>query len=68
VRHTVPFLICDNCHAAIEMEDEKVSHQLEEKARALGFTPMAQTLEVHGYCKDCAKASPAVKVAAGKAT
>jgi Fur family zinc uptake transcriptional regulator len=53
VRHTVPFLICDSCHAAIEMEDEKVSHQLEEKARALGFMPQAQTLEVHGLCKEC---------------
>jgi Fur family zinc uptake transcriptional regulator len=60
VRHTVPFLICDTCHAAIEMEDEKVSHQLEEKARALGFSPQAQTLEVHGVCKDCRAAAAPV--------
>ncbi len=56
VRHTVPFLICDTCHAAIEMEDEKIGHQLEDKARALGFTPLAQTLEVHGLCASCARA------------
>jgi len=53
VRHTVPFLICDSCHAAIEMEDEKIGQLLDEKARALGFTPQAQTLEVHGLCVNC---------------
>ncbi|MEO8741931.1 MAG: transcriptional repressor [Lysobacteraceae bacterium] len=57
VQHTVPFLICDNCHAAVEMEDERISQQLEDKARALGFTPQAQTLEVHGLCADCSKPS-----------
>lgn len=56
VRHTVPFLICDRCHAAIEMEDEQIGHQLDERARALGFTPQAQTLEVHGLCANCGKA------------
>jgi Fur family zinc uptake transcriptional regulator len=55
VQHTVPFLICDTCHAAVEMEDEKISQLLDEKARALGFTPQAQTLEVHGLCANCAK-------------
>jgi Fur family zinc uptake transcriptional regulator len=58
VRHTVPFLICDNCHSAIEMEDEKVSHLLDDKARALGFTPLAQVLEVHGLCRDCKDVKP----------
>ncbi|MBS0192932.1 MAG: transcriptional repressor [Proteobacteria bacterium] len=56
VRHTVPFLICDGCQSAIEMEDEKIGRQLDEKARALGFTPQAQTLEVHGMCAACAGA------------
>lgn len=56
VRHAVPFLICDGCHVAIEMEDEKISRQLDERARALGFTPQAQTLEVHGLCAACAAA------------
>jgi Fur family zinc uptake transcriptional regulator len=39
------------------MEDERISAQLEEKARALGFSPQAQTLEVHGQCADCARKS-----------
>lgn len=56
VRHTVPFLICDGCHAAIEMEDEAIGRHLDERARALGFVPQAQTLEVHGLCAACAQA------------
>jgi len=57
VQHTVPFLICDNCHLAVEMEDERIPSLLDDKARALGFTPQAQTLEVHGLCADCRKAA-----------
>ena len=60
VQHTVPFLICDSCHNAIEMEDEKVSQMLDEKARALGFSPQAQVLEVHGLCGDCSKTAKSV--------
>jgi Fur family zinc uptake transcriptional regulator len=55
-QHAVPFLICDRCHAATELEDEQVVLALEGRARALGFMPRAQTLEVHGLCADCAAA------------
>lgn len=55
-RHSVPFLICDQCQAAIELEDERITGLLDEQARALGFTPRTQTLEVHGLCKACASA------------
>ncbi|MBN8480110.1 MAG: transcriptional repressor [Xanthomonadales bacterium] len=51
--HQVPFLICDACSAAIEICDERVSRLLTTQARARGFTPAAQTLEVHGLCADC---------------
>ena len=54
--HSVPFLICDNCHDATELEDERVVESLDARARALGFTPQAQTLEVHGLCAACSKA------------
>jgi Fur family zinc uptake transcriptional regulator len=50
----VPFLICDHCHAAIELEDAGIVGQLDAAARALGFAPQAQTLEVHGLCARCA--------------
>ena len=53
-RHAVPFLICDRCQAAVELEDDRIVQLLDERARALGFTPRAQTLEVHGVCARCA--------------
>ena len=53
VRHSVPFLICDGCQNAIELEDERISELLDRQALALGFTPRAQTLEVHGLCAAC---------------
>jgi Fur family zinc uptake transcriptional regulator len=53
--HTGTFLICDHCHAAIELMDERVDHLLRRRARATGFTPHSgtQTLEIHGACKAC---------------
>ena len=55
-QHSVPFLICDRCHSAVELEDERIVALLDEKARALGFVPQAQTLEVHGLCARCVAA------------
>ncbi|MEL1265085.1 Fur family transcriptional regulator [Pseudoxanthomonas putridarboris] len=55
-QHSVPFLICDRCHSAVELEDREVVTQLEQRAKALGFQPQAQTLEVHGLCGRCAAA------------
>lgn len=54
--HAVPFLICDKCQSATELEDEHVVAALDDRARALGFTPLAQTLEVHGVCARCSAA------------
>ena len=53
VMHSVPFLICDNCHNAIELEDERISSLLDSQAKAIGFSPRAQSLEVHGLCAAC---------------
>ena len=50
----MPFLICDNCQSATELEDANIVDSLDASARALGFMPQAQTLEVHGLCADCA--------------
>lgn len=55
-QHSVPFLICDGCHNAVELEDRHVVSALDERARALGFEPQAQTLEVHGLCARCSAA------------
>src|SRR3546814_6292974 len=51
-QHSVPFLICDRCHHAVELEDEQVVDLLHKSARELGFHAQAQTLEVHGLCAD----------------
>jgi Fur family zinc uptake transcriptional regulator len=53
--HQVPFLICDTCSSAEEVCDERVADLIEMQAKALGFRPQAQTLEVHGICKHCRK-------------
>ena len=55
-RHSVPFLICDQCQGATELEDKRIPQLLDTQARALGFAPRAQTLEVHGLCAQCAAA------------
>ena len=57
--HAVPFLICDRCHSATELEDERIVEALDARARALGFVPQAQTLEVHGVCASCNAAAQA---------
>ena len=51
--HAVPFLICDTCHSETELEDDSIVSSLDASARALGFAPQAQTLEVHGVCANC---------------
>jgi Fur family zinc uptake transcriptional regulator len=53
--HQVPFLICDICSSAQEVCDERVAELIEAQARTLGFRPQAQTLEVHGVCRNCRK-------------
>jgi Fur family transcriptional regulator, zinc uptake regulator len=56
-QHSVPFLICDRCQATVELEDEETARRLESQARAHGFQPQAQTLEVHGLCAQCSAES-----------
>ncbi len=55
--HAVPFLICDRCQSATELEDPGIVDALETAARGLGFAPRAQTLEMHGLCSACARAA-----------
>lgn len=52
--HSFPFLICNCCHSAVELDDRDVIALLEKRANALGFQSQAQTLEVHGLCAHCA--------------
>ncbi len=52
-RHAVPFFICDVCASAVELCDARVGMLLDEQARQLGFLAAAQSIEVHGVCRNC---------------
>jgi Fur family zinc uptake transcriptional regulator len=55
--HQVPFLICDTCESATEVCDEgAIARLIEQQARGFGFRAKAQTLEVHGVCRQCGSA------------
>ncbi len=56
--HQVPFLICDQCLSAFEVCDERVAELIAAQAKALGFRPQDQTLEVHGVCRACQQDKP----------
>lgn len=52
--HQVPFLICDVCEGATEVcDDGAIANLIEHQAGDFGFRARAQTLEVHGICKNC---------------
>ena len=51
--HQPPFLICDRCAVTVELDDTRAADVLAREARRLGFTPQAQTLEIHGVCAAC---------------
>ena len=51
--HQPPFLICDRCAITVELDDTRAAAVLAKEARRLGFTPQAQTLEIHGLCATC---------------
>jgi len=61
--HSSPFLICDYCHEAVELEDVNITALLQARARELGFVAQAQTLEVHGICASCVSADAAAAAA-----
>lgn len=51
--HATPFLICDICHSAQELEQPAWIGDLEQDAVRAGFKVRDQILELHGICKDC---------------
>ena len=54
--HQGQFLICRNCHAAIELEQKSISDAIIHSARDVGFTVETQTVEVVGLCSGCREA------------
>ena len=54
--HQGQFLICRQCHAAIELEQKSISDAIIHSAREVGFTVETQTVEVVGLCSGCREA------------
>lgn len=51
--HQGQFLICRNCHAAVELEQQAISDAIVSSAKTVGFTVEGQTVEVVGLCAGC---------------
>ena len=57
--HRSHFLLCRACGRAAEIEDTALDAALAEAARAGGFAPERETVEITGLCADCANAPSA---------
>jgi Fur family zinc uptake transcriptional regulator len=51
--HNGQFLICRYCHRVAELEDAAIEASLAERAAAMGFIQLEQTVEVEGICPRC---------------
>ena len=51
--HAGQFLICDDCGAAAELQDRRISKAITEGARKTGFAVARSTVEVRGLCPGC---------------
>lgn len=52
-RHDGRFLICEHCGSVTEVPGPGAACELDVAARAAGFEPARQVLEVYGRCRDC---------------
>ena len=55
--HQGQFLICRNCHTAIELEQSIVSEAINQAAHSVNFQVEGQTVEVVGLCASCRSAA-----------
>ena len=55
--HPGQFLICRNCHAAVELQQESIDAALKASADNIGFSIEGQTVEITGLCAHCRKAA-----------
>ena len=53
--HAGQFLICERCHTVAEMNDPEIGTLIARRARARGYEPRRQTVEVRGRCRGCRK-------------
>jgi Fur family zinc uptake transcriptional regulator len=55
--HQGQFLICRNCHTAIELEQPAIAAAIDSAAGSVGFAVEGQTVEAVGLCSNCRKAA-----------
>jgi len=51
--HQGQFLICRECHVALELEQPAISQAIVQSAADVGFKVEGQTVEVVGLCSAC---------------
>lgn len=51
--HQGQFLICRQCHAAIELTQDDISNAIVHSAASIGFSVESQTVEIVGLCASC---------------
>jgi len=51
--HQGQFLICRECHVALELEQPAISEAIVQSAAGVGFKVEGQTVEVVGLCSAC---------------
>ena len=51
--HQGQFLICRECHAAIELQSPNISDAVTNAAAEVGFAVEGQTVEIIGVCSGC---------------
>jgi Fur family zinc uptake transcriptional regulator len=51
--HQGQFLICRECHAAIELQSPTISEAVTTAAAGVGFAVEGQTVEIIGVCSGC---------------
>ncbi|HEX4861233.1 MAG TPA: Fur family transcriptional regulator [Rhizomicrobium sp.] len=55
--HRSHFLLCRACGRAAEIEDTALDAALAKAARAGGFAPERETVEITGLCRECANSA-----------
>lgn len=51
--HALQFLICTTCRSVTELDESKITRQLESSSAQHGFTPARTVVEVVGTCAGC---------------
>lgn len=51
--HQGQFLICRECHAAIELESPAISQAIQQAASSVNFAVEGETVEIIGLCAQC---------------